>query len=43
MFKHVGQWKEIKADLKMSGGFVKTGFVDSVTYEIILKAYVNQI
>lgn len=32
MFQDVGQWKEIKVDLKVAGGFVKPGVVDAVTY-----------
>jgi hypothetical protein len=39
----MGQWKDVKAELKLSGGFIKPGTVDLATYEIILRAYINQL
>ena len=39
----VGQWKDIKVELKLSGGFVKPGAVDAISLDVILRAYVNQI
>ena len=43
MLTEVGQWKDIKAELKLSGGFIKAGGVDAVSFDIILRVYVNQI
>lgn len=28
----VGQWKDIKAELKISGGFIKPGVTDAVSF-----------
>jgi len=39
----IGQWIEQKAEMKLSGGFIKPGTNDLWTFELILKAYINQI
>ena len=39
----VGQWKDVKAELKLSGGFTKPGVSDLATYELVLRAYINQL
>lgn len=39
----VGQWKDVKAELKLSGGFIKAGVSDLATYELVLRAYINQL
>jgi hypothetical protein len=39
----VGQWKDIKAELKISGGLVKPGGLDALTFEVVLRVYMNQI
>ncbi|CAK81749.1 unnamed protein product (macronuclear) [Paramecium tetraurelia] len=41
--KKIGQWKETKIELKISGGFLKAGVQDNISYELILKAFINQI
>eukprot|EP01017_Pseudomicrothorax_dubius_P009283 TRINITY_DN13124_c0_g1_i2.p1 TRINITY_DN13124_c0_g1~~TRINITY_DN13124_c0_g1_i2.p1 ORF type:complete len:352 (-),score=62.77 TRINITY_DN13124_c0_g1_i2:3-1058(-) len=41
--KDIGQWIEVKADLRLSGGFVKPGVADAAQFDIILRAYLNQI
>jgi hypothetical protein len=39
--KGLGQWKELKAELKLTGGYLTAGVNDSWTFEIILRAYIN--
>ena len=39
----IGQWKDIKAELKVSGGFVRAGAPDAISLDVILRVYVNQI
>ena len=39
----IGQWIEQKAEIKISGGYFKAGCNDLWSFEIILKAYINQI
>ena len=39
----VGQWKDIKTELKISGGFIKPGATDAISFDVILRVYVNQI
>lgn len=39
----VGQWKDIKTELKLSGGFCKPGVADALSLDVILRVYVNQI
>lgn len=39
----IGMWITTKAELKLSGGFVNVGHPDSVTVEILLRAYIEQI
>lgn len=41
--KKIGQWKETKVELKLSGGFIKQGNPDVISFEIILKAFINQV
>ncbi len=43
MLSGVGQWKEVKAELKLSGGFLKPGTVDALSFDVVLRAYVNQL
>lgn len=42
-FQHFGQWVESRAELKVSGGLVKAGRQDTLVFEVVLRAYVNQI
>lgn len=39
----MGQWKDVKVELKLSGGFAKPGVADVAVYEVILRAYINQL
>ncbi len=39
----VGQWKEVKAQLKLSGGFLKPGTIDALSFDVVLRAYVNHL
>jgi hypothetical protein len=39
----IGQWKEIKAELKLGGGYIKPGGQDLINFDIIFKVYVNQL
>ena len=39
----IGQWKDVKVELKISGGFLKPGVTDAISFDVILRAYVNQI
>jgi len=39
----VGQWKDIKIELKISGGFIKAGAADAISLEVILRVYMTQI
>ena len=39
----IGQWKDIKVELKISGGFIKPGGGDAISLDVVLKVYVNQI
>lgn len=39
----MGQWRELKIEVKLSGGFVKPATVDAISYEVILRFYVNQL
>lgn len=39
----VGQWKDIKIELKVSGGFAKPGIVDAISFDVILRVYLSQI
>ena len=39
----VGQWKEIKIELKLSGGFAKPGITDLISFDVILRVYLSQI
>jgi hypothetical protein len=39
----MGQWRELKGEIKFSGGFLKPGGVDAVSYELILRFYVSQL
>lgn len=39
----VGQWKDIKVELKYSGGLVKAGGVDALSLDVILRVYINQL
>ena len=43
MLVGIGQWKEVKAELKVSGGFLKPNTADAVSFDIVLRAYVNQL
>jgi len=38
----IGQWIEQKAELKINGGFIRPNMQDMWTFEVILRAYVNQ-
>lgn len=42
-FKGIGQWIEVKGDLKISGGYVQTGSEDAVVITVRLKAYIEKI
>jgi hypothetical protein len=39
----VGQWKDIKLELKLSGGFIKPGSIDPMTFDVILRVYMTQL
>lgn len=39
----MGQWRDLKVELKLSGGFLKAGATDLVTFDIMLRFYVNQL
>jgi hypothetical protein len=39
----MGQWRDLKIEVKLSGGFVKPGTIDAISYEVILRFYVNQL
>lgn len=39
----MGQWKELKGEIKLSGGFLKAGGVDALSLELILRFYVSQL
>jgi hypothetical protein len=39
----VGQWKEIKTELKLSGGFAKPGITDLISFDVFLRVYLSQI
>jgi len=39
----VGQWKDIKVELKVSGGFCKPGVTDLISFDVILRVYLSQI
>jgi hypothetical protein len=39
----MGQWRELKGEIKLSGGFVKAGAVDAVSLDLILRFYVSQL
>lgn len=39
----IGQWKDVKAELKISGGFIKPGGVDAISIDVILRAYISQL
>ena len=41
--KGVGMWVETKCELKINGGYIQPNMQDSVSVDIILKAYVEQI
>lgn len=41
--KGVGQWREMKAEAKLSGGYFREGVVDVWSFDIILRAYIDQI
>jgi hypothetical protein len=39
----MGQWRELKGEIKLSGGFLKAGGVDALSLELILRFYVSQL
>lgn len=39
--KGIGQWREMKAEAKLSGGFCRQGIADLWSFEIILRAYID--
>jgi len=39
----MGQWRDLKVELKLSGGFIKAGITDLISYEVVLRFYVNQL
>ena len=42
-FKGIGQWIEVKAELKVSGGFVPAGSEDAFAVAVRLRAYIEKI
>lgn len=43
MLLGIGQWKDFKVELKVTGGFAKPGVVDLMSFDVILRAYLTQI
>jgi len=41
--KGIGQWVESNWELKISGGYIEPGKVDLQVYQVVLRAYVEQI
>jgi hypothetical protein len=39
----MGQWRDLKVELKLSGGFARAGVADLISYEVVLRFYVNQL
>ena len=39
--KGIGQWVESVWELKLVGGFVETGQPDTITCDVVLRAYVE--
>lgn len=39
----MGQWRELKGEIKLSGGFVRAGGVDGISLDLILRFYVSQL
>lgn len=42
-FHGIGQWIEVKGELKLSGGFVPPGGEDAVVIIVKLRAYIEKI
>lgn len=43
MLQGIGQWTEVKVELKVGGGFIPAGVTDAQVLEVVLRAYVHQI
>jgi hypothetical protein len=43
VLRGVGQWVEVKAELKLAAGFIPPGVAEPQMCEVILRAYVQQI
>lgn len=39
----MGQWRDQRVELKLSGGFIKPGATDAISLEVILRFYANQL
>jgi hypothetical protein len=39
----MGQWRDQRVELKLSGGFIKAGAADAITLDVILRFYANQL
>lgn len=42
-FKGIGQWIEVKGELRVSGGFIPPGSEDAFTVAVRLRAYIEKI
>ena len=42
-FKGIGQWIEVKGELKVAGGFIQPGSEDAFTVAVRLRAYIEKI
>lgn len=42
-FKGIGQWIEVKGELKLSGGYIESASRDQVSFVLLLRAYINKI
>jgi len=42
-FKGIGQWIEVQGELKLSGGFIENPSRDMISFQLLLRAYINKI